>query len=533
MAFPTGWGRKCKITIPDAKIAGSNSNFPVLLTKDNFPTEMIDAGANSALNGGGDVRFSEDAAGVTQLACDVVSFVTSATPSSQDAIIWVKFPTLNTGAAKDIYVWYNKAGETQPIVTDPYGRNAVWTDYEFALHLKGGDITDSSGKTSPAAIGALAGTRAGPSGWDVIDLSGIDEGINLGVVADTTGNISLQAWALTDDNSDFGTIVSRRNGSDWNYQWRAEFGDPAILIGSGSPNDPGAVLSLATWYFLGITISGTTITFYRAGASSGTGAVSGTRTLQPTIDTTIGLNVDNLHDWNGGLSEVRVRLDVLSADWITTEYNNQSDPATFATAGTPEAAGGGTIVSIAGVAAASGIGSLTTQSDADILLTGASATGQVGTLTVSTSTNQTVTLTGLEATGQVGTVAVLSSPTITLTGVSSTGQVGILNTVSGDSLTITGVTSTGSVGILSIQSDTSVTLSGLLASGQVGTVVVPQNGSASVAGVTSTGSAGLLTVSLSGEWAIQATASGSWTIQPASSDTWTDQTVTSGTWTIQ
>ncbi|VAX04180.1 hypothetical protein MNBD_ALPHA03-452, partial [hydrothermal vent metagenome] len=133
MAFPTGWAKKCIITIPDARISGSNTDFSILLTEDNFPVEMLDGGAASALNGGGDVRFSEDSAGLIQLPCEIVSFVTGGTPSAE---VHVKLSALNTGADKIFYVWYNKAGEVQPLVTDPFGRNAVYTTEKARYRLQ-------------------------------------------------------------------------------------------------------------------------------------------------------------------------------------------------------------------------------------------------------------------------------------------------------------------------------------------------------------------------------------------------------------
>ncbi len=77
MAFPDGWGRKQKITIQSTQVvgSGSHSDLPVLVTLDHLDTEVVDAGSNSALNGGGDIRFSTDSAGSTQLACEIVDFV--------------------------------------------------------------------------------------------------------------------------------------------------------------------------------------------------------------------------------------------------------------------------------------------------------------------------------------------------------------------------------------------------------------------------------------------------------------------------
>ena len=70
MAFPTDWGRRCAIVIQSSKVDANLADFPVLLTKDTLPSEMFDHdGSYPALEGGGDIRFSSDEAGETQLAC--------------------------------------------------------------------------------------------------------------------------------------------------------------------------------------------------------------------------------------------------------------------------------------------------------------------------------------------------------------------------------------------------------------------------------------------------------------------------------
>ncbi len=45
---------------------------------------------------------------------------------------------------------------------------------------------------------------------------------------------------------------------------------------------------------------------------------------------------DASSELDGRVDEFRWSSDAKSADWITTEYNNQIDPGTFAVAGTPE-----------------------------------------------------------------------------------------------------------------------------------------------------------------------------------------------------
>ena len=99
------WGRKHAITINASQVQGSGShtNVPVLITLDHLNSEVVDGGANSALNGGGDIRFSSDAAGNSQLAIEVVEFVASSNVNNRRCQIWVKVPNLSTSSNTTIY----------------------------------------------------------------------------------------------------------------------------------------------------------------------------------------------------------------------------------------------------------------------------------------------------------------------------------------------------------------------------------------------------------------------------------------------
>ena len=132
----TGWNRKQPITIQSAQVSGSSdlTDFPMLITLDHLNSEIVDGGAYSALNGGGDIRFSSDAAGNNPLPIEVVEFVTSATPANRKCQIWVKVPNVSSSSDTIIYIWYNKAGEVQPVPSSIYGSQAVWSNYHFVSH---------------------------------------------------------------------------------------------------------------------------------------------------------------------------------------------------------------------------------------------------------------------------------------------------------------------------------------------------------------------------------------------------------------
>lgn len=152
MAFPTGWTQSKPLQI--AAVDATLTDFPVLLTAANLPSTMF-SGGTPADNGGGDVRFSSDAAGATQLPCEVVSFVTGGSPSAE---VWVKVPTVATGGTT-IYVWWGNTGQTQPIVSDTYGRNAVWSTRRAVWHL--GQDPSGSAPQMVDSTGTNPGTTNG------------------------------------------------------------------------------------------------------------------------------------------------------------------------------------------------------------------------------------------------------------------------------------------------------------------------------------------------------------------------------------
>jgi len=74
------------------------------------------------------------------------------------------------------------------------------------------------------------------------------------------------------------------------------------------------------------------------------------------------------------------------------------------------------LVALTGVSATGAVGSVTVTADATLTLTGVSATGAVGSVTVTSGTGVSVTITGVSATGGVGRVVVWGlvppSPTV-------------------------------------------------------------------------------------------------------------------------
>ena len=226
VGFPTGWVRKAKLTIQ--QVSAALTNFPILLSEANLPEEPLHSdGPWPAIDGGGDIRFSSDAVGATQLACEVITFSTNATPASAKAEVWVNVPNLSATGTTDIYIWWSKAGETQPAATDTYGRNNVWdTNYKGVWHLgqdpsgtapqftdstsNGNNGTSNGSMTSGQSIAAQAGNG--------VDLDGTDDYLTFGTgsALAITSDITIEATLKPDATTD-ALVITRTKGTDFGY----------------------------------------------------------------------------------------------------------------------------------------------------------------------------------------------------------------------------------------------------------------------------------------------------------------------------
>ena len=327
MAFPTGWERKQPITIDNTKVAGSSSltDYPTLITLDHLDSTVVDAGTNSALNGGGDIRFSSDSVGVTQLPCEVIDFVTNATPGSRACEVWVKVPSVSNSVDTVVYIWYKNASETQPAVTATYGRNAVWSNYEAVWQLDSNGV-DSSGNLSD---GTLYGSPTFTDGG--MNADGTDDYIDADFPANSLTNLSISAWQRRDVSAAWQTYSSKGSGSDdWWFGCHSSGGVRFDVGGTAVYSISMPIGSLA--HVAGV-FNGSTIKVFLDGIEEA--SVANTNSIGTATNHNLFISYGLASRFEGWAGWIRISDDVKTAGWFETEYNNQNSPATFATAGTP------------------------------------------------------------------------------------------------------------------------------------------------------------------------------------------------------
>lgn len=342
----TGFGRKCAITIDHTKVGATLTDFPILLTKDTLPSEMFDAdGSNPALNGGGDIRFSSDADGNTQLACEVVAFVTDNDPANGSAEIWVKIPSLSSSTDTVIYVWYNKSGESQPAVDDTYGRNAVWSDVDAYFHLEesSGSRVDSAGNMALTDSGSPSNTT-GKIGSSII-LNGTNQFIYKSSLAKSNPH-TLDFWVYENSRKYSADPASSRviYYSHVNYAELASNNGSLYYAGTGGAwRGTGYTLPFQTWTKITVVTTTSGITIYANGTSVYSYASDKHADFNNQFNIGVwGVSGNYKGYFNGSIDGFKMYGGTPASGQLVTEYNNQNSPATFAVEGTPESAGGGT-----------------------------------------------------------------------------------------------------------------------------------------------------------------------------------------------
>ncbi len=341
MAF--GATRRVKIEIQASLISATLTDFPCLLTEDCLPSEMLDAdGSYPAQDGGGDIRASSDAAGSTQLALEIVDFSTDNNPANGTAEIWVKIPSVSSTVDTAFYLWYNTAStDTQPAVTDTYGRNAVWSTCELAVHLRSTTPVDSTGSHTLTVEGTLT-TTTGPWGQNAVSFDGNDRLTNsdaaltdiyesndcmLYLISKRTGTLSSNKCAVAFEDTGSGDEITiyphDSDGIRWNW-----FDAGGNIINETATNS-------ANWIYTAYCSRGVSDhEGYRDGSSVGTSASSSSGS-GPFNVFNIGGNDSGSQDYDGEFSDVLLFDGKTTDAWYFALEHNHSSPSTFAIEGTP------------------------------------------------------------------------------------------------------------------------------------------------------------------------------------------------------
>lgn len=320
-----------KLTIDSSKIAADLTDFPVYVDLSDMNAEFW----ATVANGGGDIRvFKSD--GTTELPREVVSCDTG----TETGELHFKYTgTLSSSSDTEIQI-HADGVSSDYATTDTYGAENVWnSNYKAVYHLK-----DANDSTSNGNDGTVSGATSGAIGkiGEAYDFDGSNDKIDLGEIdsfntPNTQTELTISAWIKADSTSGQGHIT-RYGASVWVWIFRINSDALQAYIRESTGD-----AILASYAYTDITNKNYVVMSYGGdgvnrlyinGTEVSTATGDGTLYNTPDDNAVIGSSdiLDTTTVFNGIIDETRISNIGKSADWITTEYNNQNSPSTFYTA---------------------------------------------------------------------------------------------------------------------------------------------------------------------------------------------------------
>ena len=334
------WTYRAKITSQNGKVTGTQSNFPVYVSLAEFGTgHGIWSNVDSA---GADIRITQSD-GETLVPREIVAIDTTAKTGE----VHFEANSLSSSSDTDFYVYYGNGSATEPSASDANGKYNVWdANFMGVYHLEEAAESvvsstsqqvneyDPSASTATSVTGILDGGKA-------LDFNGSTNTIIFQTGVDTylspTSALQFELWFNADAKGSDVLLYCRGDSTTkgygfwfWNSNLRAQIGS------SGWSNLTYALssISLNTDYHIVGNWDGSTYRLYVNGSQVDSGAYSGSQTYSSS-QMTIGTRASG-DDFDGHIDELRIHDTARSASWIATQYNNQSDPATFWVIGAEE-----------------------------------------------------------------------------------------------------------------------------------------------------------------------------------------------------
>lgn len=332
--YDSSWQYRKTLTIQGSQVSGTVTNFPVLHS-------VTDGDLTKAQLSGNDFLVTSSD-GVTKLNHEI-EFFNNATG---ELVLWVNVPSLSNPTNEVLYLYYGKA-----LSLDQQNVSGTWNaNYKFVQHLDetAGNAIDSTIESNDLipqngpnqnATGKIDGADSFNGTTQYLNNSS-PAGLPSGGSART-----LEAWINPTNVDPGGTILAYgpavASGQQHFMLQINKAGANTYLItddlnvANNIPISGAEIPSASTTSHIAFTLDNfNNWNYYLNGVfvKSGTFPVA-INTAAPAR-LRVGTRTDfTFNHWPGMIDEVRINDSVLSADWITTEYNNESTPSTFIVSG--------------------------------------------------------------------------------------------------------------------------------------------------------------------------------------------------------
>lgn len=366
-----GYGYQRAIVIDHHRVPNTDEiNFPFLFNTTDPDFANVANGGHVVSPNGYDLIFSTDPAGQTKLDYEIEQY----NPATGQVVAWIRIPTLSHTSDTVLYVFYGNSSLTAS-QQNPLG---VWdNNFQAVYHLSNsgsGSSSDSTANGNTATNSSVTGAQGlmggaasfnGASSFIQLpqyDFSNFPSGAygDLGVTQNATTTSFAATIGMWFKTSNPGGLLNQKEGIDCKfYFFTCISSGPTAPGDSGVPGGPlgllvgesGSLVGPAItnkayndnqWHYAVLTYAndGTDTLFVDgqvAGTSKGQLPVGYSATYAFFLGTDdTWLDQTGQGDWswmylNGSMDEVKISKIARSADWIQTEYNNQSSPSTFYT----------------------------------------------------------------------------------------------------------------------------------------------------------------------------------------------------------
>ena len=333
----TDYAYKKKITIDHTKVAGDETDFPVLISVTDGDLADTDNGGHVESSSGYDIVFYNDDED-TLLSHEIESY----TNTDGTLVFWVKVNSLSSTVDTVIYLYYGKRGVfANPSSTDTWDDNYVMVQHMYddpdTSHVADSTSNANNGTKVGADNPLEADARIGKGQlFDNVDDRIASDGVIADVDLTTTGNVTMSGWFYRNN----GTGLSFHGFNKWNtwtefFLFRME--DAGVNVAMRhtalTPLAADATNYEGEWVYLVGVKTGDDVELFVNGVSKGKDTTTGLDGDIVPDSFDVGTAPKAAYHLGGYIDEYRISNISRCTDCIATEYNNQSSPSTFLSVG--------------------------------------------------------------------------------------------------------------------------------------------------------------------------------------------------------
>ncbi|MBU4129116.1 DUF2341 domain-containing protein, partial [bacterium] len=335
--YNANWKYRKSITLQSSQISTTTDAFPVLATTTLTDLKSYAYDGKVAKNNGHDIIFVDDD-NSTLLNYEREKY----DPTTGEIAYWIKTDISST-TDKTIYMYYGNSGASDVSTT-----TGVWDDnFVMVQHMhhdwdasavdstkydNDGTNTNFYSATSSVSTGQVDGA---------IDFDGVDDYVNVGQTAFFNSvfasSFTLSIWInptsnLVTNDAFLGIGLGGPEGMRWK---NAGDSDWQNIVINGTSFTASTTLSANTPAYISVTVGSSNVVFYHNGIIDGVPLTGQPGYINAVKAFQFG-GTNSSYSFPGLIDEVRISNVARTAQWIATEYNNQSDVASFLTIGAEE-----------------------------------------------------------------------------------------------------------------------------------------------------------------------------------------------------